>query len=161
MRVFGVLEAIVIGLGSLVGGVIGVLLPRIANGIAVGFLIALLVEAATFGDEGPASSFVSSIVFISAIAASIFGAQKYEEECSLLRSSLATGLLFALSVDFLLQSGLMNLVSRILRMKPFDNSLCYKDCHIPQLLSAWFFIALVSFLVQSRIKGLWMAISPF
>lgn len=44
MKVFGVMCASVIALGSVVGGVIGVLLPKISTGIAVGFLVALFVE---------------------------------------------------------------------------------------------------------------------
>ena len=44
MPVFGLLASLVIGLGALVGGVIGILLPKIGTGIAIGFLLALAIE---------------------------------------------------------------------------------------------------------------------
>ena len=41
MKLFGVLLTVLVLLGAMVGGVVGVLLPKISSGLALGFLISL------------------------------------------------------------------------------------------------------------------------
>jgi hypothetical protein len=41
---FGVVAVAVIGLGALVGGVVGVLLPKLMSGISLGFYMAFMIE---------------------------------------------------------------------------------------------------------------------
>lgn len=44
MPLFQILALAVVGTGGLVGGVVGALLPRISNGVAVGVLSALFIS---------------------------------------------------------------------------------------------------------------------
>jgi hypothetical protein len=41
MKLFGVLLTVLVLLGAVVGGVVGVLLPKISSGLALGFLCSL------------------------------------------------------------------------------------------------------------------------
>ena len=43
MKLFGVLLTVLILLGAAVGGVVGVLLPKISSGLALGFLSSLFL----------------------------------------------------------------------------------------------------------------------
>jgi hypothetical protein len=43
-KLFGVLETLLIIIGSLVGGVVGVLLPKISLGMTLGFVFGLLIN---------------------------------------------------------------------------------------------------------------------
>ena len=43
MRLFGVLLTVVVLAGALVGGVVGILLPKISTGLSLGVLLSLFV----------------------------------------------------------------------------------------------------------------------
>jgi uncharacterized membrane protein YeaQ/YmgE (transglycosylase-associated protein family) len=45
MQLFGVMAAILIGVGALVGGIIGNLLPKITTGVSLGFFLASFVAS--------------------------------------------------------------------------------------------------------------------
>ncbi len=44
MKLFGVMAGTLIGLGALVGGVIGVLLPKISTGVSLGLVTSVLIS---------------------------------------------------------------------------------------------------------------------
>ena len=49
MKLFGVLLTVLILLGAAVGGVVGVLLPKISSGLALGFLSSLFLAVVSGG----------------------------------------------------------------------------------------------------------------
>lgn len=74
--------------------------------------------------------------------------------CSILRTSLTIGMVFALSVDFLLQGGLLVWIGNVVRLTQYNNQLCFWDCFIPQLLAVWIVATLIILILYMYQAGM-------
>jgi len=44
MKLFGVIASVVVAMGALVGGVVGILLPKVSSGFSLGVCMALILS---------------------------------------------------------------------------------------------------------------------
>lgn len=95
------LETAVVFSGGLVGGVIGILLPKISSGLSLGVLFAEII----FLIKNTISSekYLETVILVVTISLGILGAQKMEKLVNGLKVSLGAALFFVIAGDELLQ----------------------------------------------------------
>lgn len=157
MKLFGGLLATVVLMGALVGGVVGVLLPKITTGISLGFLVSLFASVIIYGTNaaGNLSLILIPSAFASLITGSILLSQKYVIFCSSIRTALVTGLAVSMSVDVMLHKGLIGAMKAVLNMIFFglEEPKCFKSCQVPLLLCFWLIWASLFWLTQNSLSG--------
>jgi hypothetical protein len=157
MKLFGGLLAILVLIGALVGGVVGVLLPKITTGVSLGFLVSLFASVIIYGANaaGNLSAILIPSIFALLIIGSVFATQKYDVFCSSIRTALITGLVISMSVDMMLHKGLIGAMKAVLNMIFFDleEPECFSACHVPSLLCFWVIWASIAWLIQNSLSG--------
>jgi hypothetical protein len=93
----------VVFVGGCIGCVIGIHLPKISMGMSMCYLLATFFGLLLYSyDIGVLGHFIDLLIFIIFIGFGLYAAQKSEDLCSISRISLATGFVYALSIDYLL-----------------------------------------------------------
>lgn len=149
MKLFILLAHAVICMGALVGGVVGALLPKISNGLALGTLTTIAISVPLMSENTDDTTFYTSVssLFVAAIIIGIYLTQKFPTCSDGVRSSLATGLLFSLSVDVTYKEGLLSALTYLLSMK-VPSYYCFDECSVSFMLSIWGAISLLCFVVN-------------
>jgi len=152
MQLFSLVFTVVVFVGGCIGGVIGILLPKISMGISMGYLLATFFGLLLYSyDIGILGQFIDLLIFIVFIGFGLYAAQKSEDLCSISRISLATGFVYALSIDYLLKGGMIAIVVKVLTSSMQENTtICFNECHVEASMLTWVLGTIFAFFMNPK-----------
>ena len=145
----------------MVGGVVGILLPKVSTGICMGFMLSVygVCVASVIGLYDPSHSSVAALgVFTIVNALCIWMTQKIESLVTVLKLSLASGLALAYFFDALLDrdaaaalaGAVMN--KGVVEGEGHENT---RRLQLASILCVWLSGTIATFMLQSYLSGKW------
>ena len=126
------------------------LLPKISMGISLGLLVTIYIGVCVYSSEIIGGGLILFVLMVT-IPVSIYLTQKYEALCSLVRLSLVSGLVLAVSIDLFIGGGFLAVLSAVLRIKESKN-LCYSKCMVPEIILLWTIVSVLTFAYQASVN---------
>ena len=157
MKLFSVVVlGLIIAIGALIGGLVGILLPKISIGIELGLSIATLLGVLMYTVADISSKMLRGL-FVVALGVSTWAAQRFEAAASTLRTCIVAGLILTLSIDYVMNFKMLALVSDVLGGDTIHHSMyaeCSDACSGPPLAVLWALISGTAFARWAMTTGM-------